>query len=98
MMIPIMIIICIVNKKYIKEYINNLTKFGKFKIILFAIWLYLSFDIYYDKGLINSIFPILKNINLHLRMGSVLIIPFIIFFLIYLISINCLVIKNLQYY
>ena len=80
MMIPIMIIICIVNKKYIKEYINNLTKFGKFKIILFAIWLYLSFDIYYDKGLINSIFPILKNINLHLRMGSVLIIPFIIFF------------------
>ncbi|MEI0447028.1 hypothetical protein R4J03_08205 [Brachyspira intermedia] len=79
-MIPIIIIIWIVNKKCIKEDFYNLRKNYMFKIILFAIWLYLSFDIYYDKGLINTIFPILKNINLNLRMGSVLIIPFVIFF------------------
>ena len=75
MMIPLIIAIFIINKKDIKEYFLNLNKFDKFKIILFIIWFYLIFDIYYDNGIINSIFPFLKKINLRLRICSVLILP-----------------------
>lgn len=79
MMLPIMISIIIINKKDIKDYIINLSKFDKLKIILFIIWFYLVFDIYYDKGIINSLFPFLRKMNLRLRICSVLILPFSIF-------------------
>ncbi|WP_157150269.1 hypothetical protein [Brachyspira sp. SAP_772] len=79
LIIPLMIIIFIINKKEIKEHFYNLNKFDKFKIFLFIIWIYLIFDIYYDKGIINSLFPFLKKINLRLRISSTLILPFSIF-------------------
>ena len=79
MMIPIMIIILIMNRKNIKESFRNLNKFDKFKIIIFIIWFYLAFDIYYDNGIINTLFSFLKKMNLRLRICSVLILPFSIF-------------------
>lgn len=85
LMIPIIITILIINRKCIIESFINLNKFDKLKIILFVIWFYLVFDIYYDKGIINSLFPFLKKMNLRLRICSVLILPFSIF-LSYLIN------------
>ena len=79
MMLPIIIAIIIINRKYIKRYFINLTKIDKLKIILFIIWFYFIFDISYDKGIINTLFPFLKKMNLYLRISSVLIIPFSIF-------------------
>ena len=78
-MIPMIIAILIINRKNIKDNLINLTKIDKFRIILFIIWFYLVFDIHYDKGIINSLFPFLKKMNLYLRISSVLIIPFSIF-------------------
>ncbi|WP_157159078.1 hypothetical protein [Brachyspira pilosicoli] len=66
LLIPLIIIIFIINRKDIKKNFNNLNKFDKFKIFLFIIWIYLIFDIYYDKGIVNSLFPFLKKINLRL--------------------------------
>ena len=78
-MISIIMVILIINRKNIKEDLINLTKINKFRIILFMIWFYFIFDISYDKGIINSIFPFLKKINLYLSISSVLILPFSIF-------------------
>ncbi|MEI0748092.1 hypothetical protein [Brachyspira pulli] len=91
MMIPIIIIILIMNRKNIIKNLNHFWRENKFRIIFFSIWFYFIFDLYYDKGIINSLFPFLKKMNLNLRIGSVVIIPFSIFFLIYLISTNYLI-------
>lgn len=80
MMIPIIIIILIMNRKNIIKNLNHFWRENKFRIIFFSIWFYFIFDLYYDKGIINSLFPFLKKMNLNLRIGSVVIIPFSIFF------------------
>ena len=79
-MIPIIIIILIMNRKEIIKNLPSFWKENKFNIIFFLIWCYFIFDLFYDKAIINSLFPFLKKTNLNLRIVSVLIIPFSIFF------------------
>lgn len=74
--LPIIIIIVVFNKKSIKLKIKN----NKLKVILFLIWIYMFFDMYLDWGIIHSIFPFLNKMNLHLRIASTTIIPIIIIF------------------
>lgn len=93
LLIPLIIIILIKNRKSIKNNIYLFIKENKIKFILFLIWLYLYCDMYYDKGIIHRLFPMLNNINLQLRMASVLIIPLIIIFC-YMISKYPLAKKN----
>ncbi len=74
----IIIFIIILNKKIIINNIKNYNKTKKTKLVLIFIFTYIFIDMYYDKGITHSIFPILNKINLYLRLASTTIIPIII--------------------
>ncbi|MEI0561012.1 hypothetical protein R4L22_05425 [Brachyspira pilosicoli] len=73
-----MIIYYILNssKNEKKEFISKY----KFNIILLLIFIYLYCDIFFANGIIRSLFSKLRSVNLHLRMASTLIIPFLMIF------------------
>lgn len=71
----IMIVIFIKNKKIIKGHICIFWKEDKLKVVLFISWTLLYIDMFYNNGITHSLFPILNSMNLHLRLGSVWILP-----------------------
>ncbi|AEM20790.1 hypothetical protein Bint_0156 [Brachyspira intermedia PWS/A] len=73
-----------------KSLINFINKY-KFNLIFILIFIYLYCDIFFGDGLTRSVFNTLKAVNIHLRMSSVLIIPFLFVFALLIKNIN---IKN----
>ncbi|RDU70630.1 hypothetical protein CQA66_07915 [Helicobacter aurati] len=82
--VPLLILLGIKYRKTFKETFRILDKVVKWRIILFIVWLYLGADMYYDKGIIHSLFPYLNNTHLHSRMASVLILPLTLVFCVLL--------------
>ena len=84
--LPIMSIILLIFM--IIYYISNSSKIEKvefiskykFNIILLLIFIYLYCDIFFANGIIRSLFTKLRSVNLHLRIVSTLIIPFLMIF------------------
>ncbi|WP_300368699.1 hypothetical protein [Brachyspira sp.] len=59
-----------------KDFINKY----KFNIIFMIIFIYLYCDIFFANGIIRSLFPKLRSVNIHLRIASTLIIPIIMIY------------------
>ncbi|MBW5377659.1 hypothetical protein E6A45_03255, partial [Brachyspira pilosicoli] len=76
MMIVLLIFISLyfILKSSKKEKIEFIKKY-KFNIIFILMFLYIYFDIFFANGLIRSAFTKLRDVNLHLRIASTLIIP-----------------------
>ena len=83
----------IIYRKSIKEQAYTFWKEDKLKVILFILWTLLYIDMFYSNGITHSLFPILNSVNLHLRLGSVWILP-VTFIFSYMLSRFSLASKN----
>lgn len=87
------IVLLVSFRKSFKSFLNSLWKDKKPNVIFFILWVYMFVDMYYDKGLTHSLFPMFNNTNMHTRMASVLILPVIMIFM-FLINKFLLAKKN----
>ena len=89
MMIVLLIFISLyfILKSSKKEKIEFIKKY-KFNIIFILMFLYIYFDIFFANGLIRSAFTKLRDVNLHLRIASTLIIPILMIFSMIFTKIN----------